>query len=220
MKNLGLYTVCLEMIPGVNMVCHLQQPTGMHKHMYHRQTDRCTQTCLCTCMYTLTTHTARTHTTHTHTDTLMYLYKRSILFTCALQVCVVYKYCAHYTHNSAQNLLVISLVCRYSSEVMGEQAVSPPRWEVVIVVDYYPLCTVMFLPWDICCDVFQCHVAICYVLFDQYHIARDGTPIFPVLWSLSSNSKNRDFYFKKCICLWPYSMLTLKFLISKYWLWY
>ena len=89
---------------------HTNMLVHMYVHTYH----------------THSTHT-HTHTTCTHTDTLMYLYKRCILLTCALQVCMVYKYCAHYTHNNAQNLLVISLVCRYSSEVMGEQAVSPPR---------------------------------------------------------------------------------------------
>jgi len=37
---------------------------------------------------------------------------------------MIYKYCAHFTNNNAQNLLIISLVSSYSIKVMGEQAVS------------------------------------------------------------------------------------------------
>ena len=108
---------------------HTNMHANLFIHTYQTHTHTHTQT---HSMYTHITCTHTADTARTHVDASNTSTK--FLFTCAIHVRMVYKYCAHYTHNNTQNLLVISLVFRYSSEVMGEQAVS--LLEVVIVVDY------------------------------------------------------------------------------------
>ena len=116
---LNNYMVCLDWVKMIcpsssQMVCVPRMHARAHTHTLSHTHTHATHTVLYTRVQH-TPHTCNNKCTYTHIDASTAFYLINEHGPCTYTIRAL---CTLHTSNYAQNLLVISLVCRYSSEVM------------------------------------------------------------------------------------------------------